>query len=46
MGFVGIVAEGDLVGDGLGDVVEVRAGSVGVDVEIVLFLVKTGFLEG
>ncbi len=46
MGLVGIVPEGHLVGDGLGDVVQVRAGTVGIDIEVVLLRVEAGLLEG
>ena len=36
MGLVGIVTESHLVGDGFGDVVQVRTGAVCVDIEVVL----------
>ena len=46
MGLVGIVPERKLVGRGLGDVVELGAGTVGIDVHIVLLRVEEGLLEG
>ena len=45
MGLVGVVPEGHLVGDRLGNVVQVRARTMGVDVQIVLLRIEAGFLQ-
>ena len=46
MGLVGKISERSLVGYGFGHIVQVRAGAVGVDVEIVFGFIETCFLEG
>ncbi len=45
VGAVGVLAEGELVGRGFGEVVEVRSRAVGVDVEAVLCGVVAGLVE-
>ena len=45
VGLVGEIAKGDLICRCLGDVVELGAGSVGVDVEIVLPGIESGLFE-